>query len=87
MKYEARYTGCVHNGWEHTELEYEYRGKRYWVTKDNNGCMGLSLRQQHEEAQADIDRRIEQESKPRKEWKYEGSAQEAFDFFWDCVEG
>lgn len=82
----AKYIGCVRDGWEHTDLEYEYRGKTYFVTKHNNGYCGKTLRQQHEEAQKDIDERIEEESKGHEEWKYEGSAFEAFDMFWDMVD-
>ena len=83
---KAKYIGCVHYGWEHTELEYEYRGKTYFVTKNNNGYFDKSLKQQHEEAQKDIDARIEENNKEPAKWKYEGSAQEAFDLFWDYVE-
>ena len=87
MKYEAKYIGCVHDGWQHTELEYEYRGHRYFVTKDNNGYMGKPMREQHEEEQKAIDEMIQRANEPIPEWKYEGSGQEGFDFFWDYVEG
>lgn len=74
-------------GWEHTELLYEYRGHEYIITKDNNGYMGTPLWKQHEEAQADIDYKIEHKNDPIFEQKYEGSAQEGFDLFWEYVEG
>lgn len=79
---KAKYIGCVHDGWEHTELEYEYRGHIYFVTKHNNGYMGESLAEQHKKAQQDIDKAIEQADN-NTEWQYEGSAQEGFDIFWD----
>lgn len=82
---KARYIGCIHDGWEHTELEYEYRGHKYFVTKHNNGYMDKSLRQQHEEEQKRIDEQIEHKDDPIPEWKYEGSCQEGFDMFWEYV--
>lgn len=81
---KAKYLGCVKDGWKHTELHYEYRGHEYWVTKDNNGYMGKSLREQHEEEQRKIDEAIERGNDPV-EVKYEGSAQEGFDIFWEYV--
>lgn len=74
-------------GWQHTELEYEYRGYRYIVTKDNNGYMGDPLWVQHQREQDRIDHMIEHEDDPVQEWKYEGSAQEGFDLFWSYIEG
>lgn len=71
--------------WKHTELWYEYRGHEYCVVRHNNGCMDKSLRQQHEEAQRDIDERILAAKQPPKEWQYEGSAEEGFDAFWKYV--
>ena len=73
-------------GWEHTELLYEYRGYEYIITKDNNGYMGTPLWKQHEEAQAEIDYKIDHKNDPIPEQKYEGSAQEGFDIFWKYVE-
>ena len=81
---KAKYIGCVRNGWEHTELEYEYRGHTYFVTKHNNGYMGESLAEQHKKAQRDIDKAIEQ-ANSNTEWQYEGSAQEGFDIFWKML--
>ena len=81
---KAKFIGAVHDGWQHTELEYEYRGKRYFVTKHNNGYMDASLRQQHEAAQKDIDDRLD--NPPATEpGPYEGSGQEGFDLFWEYV--
>lgn len=82
---KATYKGCYHDGWEHTNLFYEYRGHEYMVTKDNNGYMGKSLKQQHEEAQADIDYKIEHQDDLIPEPEYEGSAQEGLDLFWEHI--
>lgn len=70
--------------WKHTDLWYEYRGHEYCVTKDNNGYMGEPLRVQHEREQKRIDDLLDN-PEPLKEWKYEGSAQEGFDLFWEYV--
>lgn len=75
------------HAWEHTDLLYEYKGHQYIVTKHNNGYSGDPLWKQHEEEQAKIDAMIEHENDTIPEWKYEGSAEEAFDMFWDYVEG
>lgn len=72
------------HAWEHTDLVYEYKGQTYIVTKHNNGYSGTdaSLKYQHDKAQAEIDERLskKQEQEP---WQYEGSAQEAFDKFFE----
>lgn len=86
MERKAKFVGAVHDGWQHTELEYEYRGHYYFVTKHNNGYMDKSLRQQHKEEQDKIDQMIDNPTEP-KEWKYEGSGFEGFDVFWDYVNG
>ena len=80
----ATYKGCVHDGWEHTELLFEYRGHEYIITKHNNGCMGKTLKQQHEEEQRRIDEMIAHENDPIQE--YTGEAEKAFDMFWNYVE-
>lgn len=87
MEKKAKFIGaCKKNpfdrhAWEHTDLVYEYRGYQYIVTKHNNGYSSTdgTLVAQHKREQAEIDRRIEEASKPIPEWKYEGSAQEALD--------
>lgn len=94
MERKAKFIKAIKNrnpfdkhAWEHTDLLYEYRGHQYIVTKHNNGYAFDPLWKQHEDAQKDIDERIENQNKPKPEWKYEGSAQEGFDFFWEYVEG
>lgn len=84
---KAKYIGCTHDGWEHTELHYEYRGHKYIITKHNNGYMDISLKQQHEKEQRRIDELIEHENDPIQKQVYKGSAKEAFDIFWNYIEG
>ena len=93
-KYPAKFIKVLKNtnpfdkhAWEHTDILYEYKGHQYIVTKDNNGCMDTPLYIQHKIEQEKIDETIKEKSKPKKikEWKYEGSAQEGFDIFWEYV--
>lgn len=93
MKHKAKFVKTLKNAnpydkraWEHTDLLYEYRGHRYIVTKHNNGYAFDPLWKQHEEEQRRIDEMIAHENDPIPEWKYEGSAQEGFDLFWNYVE-
>lgn len=66
-------------------LEYEYRGKRYTVTENlNKGNIPLSW--QHRNAQIEIDARIERESKPKKPYRYEDSAEYAFNLLYEYFE-
>lgn len=82
---KATYIGAYHDGWEHTELFYEYRGYKYCVTKHNNGYMDKSLREQHEEEQRKIDELIEEKNKPI-ESSANNIAWEAFDKLYDYFE-
>lgn len=84
MKYKAKYIGCIRDDWKHTELFYEYRGHEYCVTKHNNGYMDKSLKQQHEEAQAKIDYKIEHKNDEM--LKYSGKCENAINSlleFWE----
>ena len=87
MEKKAKFIGaCKKNpfdrhAWQWTDLCYEYRGHKYIITKYNNGYMGESLAEQHRKEQANIDRMIEEANQPKPEWKYEGSADQAFDEF------
>lgn len=92
MEKKARFIRAIYDSnpfnrhaWEHTDLLYEYRGHEYIITKHNNGYSGDPLWKQHQEEQERIDKMIENEGKPIPEWKYEGSAQEGFDAFWEYV--
>lgn len=67
-------------------LIYEYKGHEYEVI-DYGIWMNEPLSKQHKEEQKKIDELIDHENDPIPEWKYEGSAQEGFDIFWDYVEG
>lgn len=82
---KAKYIGAVKHRWQHTDLIYEYKGHQYIVTKHNNGYAFDPLWKQHQEAQKIIDATIEHQNRPIEEWKYEGSAQEGFDAFWEYV--
>jgi hypothetical protein len=71
-----------------TVIEYEYRGKRYFVEYANNWTYCTTpARIQHENEQARIDREIEEEAKnSKKETKYEDTAEYGFEVFWNYVE-
>lgn len=63
---KAKYVGkYIHTDWgtRITELEYEYRGRRYTVTESSRGNEPLSW--QHRNEQARIDSLIEYEEKSR----------------------
>ena len=67
-------------------LLYEYRGHEYMVTDEHNGY-SESMYVKHRNEQERIDRMIEDEQKPKKEYRYEDSAEAGFDLFWDFVNG
>ena len=85
---KAKKTGFVMYGKYSNLVEYEYRGRKYEVEypKDWTYCC-TSPRIQHMNAQAEIDRAIENEVKPKKEYKYEDTAEYGFELFWDYVNG
>ena len=93
MNKKAKFIGaCKKNpydrhAWEHTDLMYEYRGQTYIVTKHNNGYSSDTLAEQHRKEQERIDYMIAHKDDPIPEWKYEVSAKEGFDLFWEYVEG
>lgn len=69
-------------------VTYEYRGMQYEVEYANDWTYCVTpARIQHESAQAEIDKRIEEANKPKKEHRYEDTAEYAFNLFWDYVEG
>ena len=85
---KARKTGFTYrNRGYSTIVEYEYRGRKYEVEYSNccNYCCTPAW-VQHRNSQAEIDREIEEESKPKKPYRYEDTAQYGFDLFWDYVE-
>lgn len=66
-------------------MDYEYRGRIYTVWENlRKGNEPLSW--QHAMAQAEIDREIEEEAKPKKPFKYEDTAQAGFDMLWEYFE-
>lgn len=70
-----------------TFVEYEYRGMTYEVEYPNNYtycCTSPSV--QHKDAQAKIDKIIEEEGKPRK-YRYEDTAEYGFNLLWNYWEG
>ena len=65
-------------------IESEYRGHRYEVTE--NRCKGnITLYRQHENEHRSIDKLIEMESKPKKPYRYEDTAEYGFELFWQSV--
>lgn len=80
---KAKYIGCTHNGWQHTDLHYEYRGHTYIVTKHNNGYMDEPMYIRHQKEQQRIDELIEHENDPIPEYKGM-SLEEMFNYLaWD----
>ena len=86
MANKATFKGKVRdrNGYA-VHLFYEYRGHEYTVTDEHNGYSEPMWVKHHNE-QERIDQMIENEARGHDEWKYEGSAQEGFDIFWEYVE-
>lgn len=66
-------------------LFYEYRGKEYMVCDEHNGY-SEPMWVKHKNEQDRIDREIEEERKPRKEYRYEDSAECGFDVFLNYAE-
>ena len=87
MANKAIYKGKVRdkNGYA-VHLFYEYRGHEYMVTDEHNGY-SEPMWVKHKTEQERIDREIEEANKPKKEYRYEDSAQYGFDLFWKFVEG
>ena len=54
------------------------------VTDEHNGY-SEPMSVKHKNEQERIDREIEEENKPKKEFKYEDSAQYGFDLFWEYI--
>lgn len=67
-----------------TSIEYEYRGKTYWVEYPNSFTYCVTPPHiQHEQAQAEIDKEIEWESRPHNT----EDAQVGLDMFFAYVDG
>ena len=67
-------------------MDYEYRGHEYTVY-ENLAKGNEPLSWQHRSEQARIDRLIELENKPKKPYRYEDTAEYAFNEFWKWIEG
>lgn len=80
-------TGFVIRNKYSSEVEYEYRGKRYFVEYANgmNYCC-TSPKVHHETKQAEIDLMIEQENKPRQPVDITKTADYGFEMFFKMIE-
>lgn len=68
-------------------VEYEYRGKTYYVEYANDWTYCTSPASvQHKNAQERIDKEIEEEKKQNGPTRYEDTAEYGFDLFWNYVE-
>lgn len=72
-----------------TYLLYEYRGHEY-VVEDRHwmpAACDMTLAEQHRREQAHIDKLIEERDKPQKPFRYEDTAEAAFDEFMAFLDG
>lgn len=85
-EHKAKFVSKVRdrNGYA-VHLFYEYRGREYMVTDEHNGY-SEPMWVKHKNEQDRIDREIEEENKPKKEYRYEDTAEYGFNLFWDFVE-
>lgn len=67
-------------------LMYRYRGHEYMICDEHNGY-SEPMWVKHKNEQDRIDKIIEEESKPKKEFRIEDTAQYGFDLFWEYVNG
>ena len=83
---KAKLIGKIYDRYgKFVDLEYEYRGKNYFVRNHFSGnAMDEQLWMQHKEAQKAIDNELDNSMVDRnRAWIYEGSADEALDLFLD----
>lgn len=66
-------------------LVYEYRGHEYTVS-ENRAKGNEPLAWQHRQEQDLIDRLIEEQSRPKKPYRYEDSWQAGVDAFYDALD-
>ncbi len=84
---KAEYIGkCRDRNGYAVHLFYRYRGHEYMVTDEHNGY-SEPLAEKHRYEQERIDRLIDSAQEPKKETRYEDTAQAGFDLFWSYVEG
>lgn len=82
-KYIGKYYGKGFDR-DNIYLDYEYRGMTYTIV-ENRAKGNEPLAWQHRAEQDRIDRILDTPTASN-EYKYEGSAQEGFDIFWEYVE-
>lgn len=82
----AKFIGKVidKNGYA-VHLFYEYRGHEYIITDEHNGY-SEPMWVKHRNEQNQIDRMLEEEQKPKKEYKYEDSGEYGFELAWKYFE-
>lgn len=67
-------------------VTYEYRGMQYDVEYANDYTYCVTPAHiQHKNAQAEIDKMLEEADKPKKEHAYEDTAEYGFNLFWEYV--
>ena len=82
----ARYLGkCFDRNGYAVHMFYEYRGREYMITDERNGY-SEPLWVKHKNEQERIDKIIEMENRPKKECRYEDTAEAGFELFWQAVE-
>jgi hypothetical protein len=82
---KAKPTGIRYREKYQTFVEYEYRGEKYEVEFANAmNYLVTSPKVQHENAQAEIDERLD---RPQRESREEDKAEYGFELFWEYVEG
>lgn len=67
-------------------LNYEYRGYEYTVY-ENRAKGNIPLSWQHRSEQTRIDKLIDEENKPKKQYRYEDSGEYGLDLFMRYVDG
>ena len=84
---KAKLIGKIYDRYgKFVDLEYEYRGKTYFVRHHFSGnAMDEQLWMQHNEAQKAIDNDLDSPIDKNHTWQYEGSAYEGFDLFWNSI--
>ena len=85
---KAKLIGKIYDRYgKFVDLEYEYRGKTYFVRNHFSGnAMDEQLWMQHKKAQKAIDNELDNSMVDSNHtWSYEGSADEGFDLFWNSI--
>ena len=83
--YKGKYTYKGYQGIRTTVLIYEYRGCKYEVEDNPWLSWSQPLRQQHKDAQREIDEALDN-PKPKKEHKPEETAEYGFNKLWEYWE-